>query len=469
MEDIVCHRVCSWGCLLAGLAVVGAETRAESIAASFGLSGAGQTVVVIDSGIAYDHMAFAGRYVGGWDFAENDADPYDDASIKSSHGTHIAGVVASGDPNHLGVAHGADVVSLRVFDDRGAVYFSWVEQALRWVKDNLHSYRNPITTVTLSIGTTWNAETPPPGSVLEDELADLRAAGVFVSASAGNDFAAFGVPGLNYPSSSPSVTAAMAWQANGLAAYSQRSESAVAAPGANIMGPVPDYVGNQNGIDDDWARKSGTSIASPYVAGASMLVREALGRSDPLSISPDQIYETLRSTADSFFDPITERTYRRINLQAALQSVVSPIDGDLNHDGFVDAADYSAWRDGLGTLYTQADYDTWRIAYSALTPQTSPGDFNNDGTVDGADYTAWRDGLGTKYTQQDYSVWRGAFSGAAALSGLGDLKSAARFELATVPEPSAFCMAWLLAVAASLSCRSRRRSHPNDSIVALDD
>jgi hypothetical protein len=50
----------------------------------FGLSGSRQTVVVIDSGIAYDHVALGGglgkayRVVGGWDFAENDANPYDD-------------------------------------------------------------------------------------------------------------------------------------------------------------------------------------------------------------------------------------------------------------------------------------------------------------------------------------------------------------------------------------------------------
>ena len=37
---------------------------------------------------------------------------------------------------------------------------------------------------------------------------------------------------------------------------------------------------------------------------------------------------------------------------------------------------------------------------------TLPGDFNNDGTVDAADYVVWRKGLGTIYTQDDYNVWR---------------------------------------------------------------
>jgi hypothetical protein len=40
--------------------------------------------------------------------------------------------------------------------------------------------------------------------------------------------------------------------------------------------------------------------------------------------------------------------------------VVAPVPGDYNHNGIVDAADYTVWRDGLGTTYTQADYDVWK-------------------------------------------------------------------------------------------------------------
>jgi hypothetical protein len=38
-----------------------------------------------------------------------------------------------------------------------------------------------------------------------------------------------------------------------------------------------------------------------------------------------------------------------------------------------------------------------------------PGDFNFDGTVDAGDYTVWRDGLDTKYTQEDYAIWKSHF------------------------------------------------------------
>ncbi|MFN9957483.1 MAG: S8 family serine peptidase, partial [bacterium] len=66
----------------------------------YGLKGSQQTVAVIDSGIAWDHRALGRgfgpgyRVVGGWDFAENDPLPYDDAPA-GFHGTHVSGILAA--------------------------------------------------------------------------------------------------------------------------------------------------------------------------------------------------------------------------------------------------------------------------------------------------------------------------------------------------------------------------------------
>src|SRR4051794_39142076 len=74
-----------------------------------GLTGSGQTVAIIDSGIGYDHVALGGglgssqKVVGGWDFAENDSNPYDDGPA-GFHGTHVAGIVAAEDNRYPGVA-----------------------------------------------------------------------------------------------------------------------------------------------------------------------------------------------------------------------------------------------------------------------------------------------------------------------------------------------------------------------------
>jgi len=145
-----------------------AQTGLLDVRANYGFTGIGQTVAVIDSGIAYDHAALGGGYganyrvVGGWDFTgENDADPYDDGP-SGSHGTHVAGIIGGDSGTDSGVAPGVDLVALRVFDDAGAGYFSWVEDALNWIHDNKNSFENPITTVNLSLGvSSWNSETAP--------------------------------------------------------------------------------------------------------------------------------------------------------------------------------------------------------------------------------------------------------------------------------------------------------------------
>ena len=77
------------------------------------------------------------------------------------------------------------------------------------------------------------------------------------------------------------------------------------------------------------------------------------------------------------------------------------------------------------------------------------GDFNGNGRVDGADYTTWRNGLGTTYSQADYAVWRANFGATAGSGAAFDFPGAA-----AVPEPASLL---ILTVAAScLVGRARR-------------
>ena len=161
---------------IANPTLANAAAEAAQIAAEYGFDGSGQTVVVIDTGIAYDHAAFGNGFgegnqvVGGYDFAENDANPYDDGPA-GYHGTHVAGIIGSQDSVNTGVSSGVDLVALRVFDDRGVGDLELVEDALQFVIDNLDTYRNPITTVNLSLGTGTDPETTPNFGILEDEFA----------------------------------------------------------------------------------------------------------------------------------------------------------------------------------------------------------------------------------------------------------------------------------------------------------
>lgn len=317
------------------LPVAAAVTSAVDLASAsvatntYGYTGAGQTVVIIDSGIAWDHTALGGgigsdhHIVGGWDFAENDADPYDDGPM-GTHGTHVAGIIGSLDPRYPGLAPGADIVALRVFDDQGQGDFPRIEAALRWVHDNLHAFANPITTVNLSLGARWNAEGAPEWSIIEDELAQLEADGLFIAVAAGNSFARHEQQvGLAYPAASSHVVPVASVDADGsLSSFSQRSDRVIAAPGRNVMSTVPDYAGNFNYRADDFLTLTGTSMAAPHVAAASMLVREAFAAAGRARVTQDDIYAVLRDTADVVFDTITGQDYRRLNLDRALASIV---------------------------------------------------------------------------------------------------------------------------------------------------
>jgi len=301
-------------------------TGLSQVIANYGFTGAGQTVAVIDSGIAWDHVALGGglgsgyRVVGGWDFAENDADPYDDA-LYGGHGTHVAGIIGGDRPGTVndGVAPGVDLVALRVFNDSGQGYFSWVESALRWVHQYRNAFANPITAVNLSLGTSWNATTVPNWSTLEDEFAQLKADGIFVAVSAGNSFLTYNSPGLSYPAASPNVVPVMAADDSGsLSYFSQRQARAIAAPGRNVTSSIPDYAGNHNGIADDYAAMSGTSMAAPFIAGASTIIRQAMQAAGYTNITQDTIYNHMLATASTIFDALTNQSYKRINLAAAI-------------------------------------------------------------------------------------------------------------------------------------------------------
>jgi hypothetical protein len=343
------------------------QTGWNQVHSQYGLTGSGQTVAVIDSGIAFDHVALGKGYgpgykvVGGWDFAENDARPYDDAPA-GFHGTHVAGIIGANDGVHLGVAPNVDLVALRVFTDSGKGEMAWTESALRWVHENRSSFANPITTVNLSLGSAWNSSSVPSWGVLEDELAQLQRDGIVVVASAGNSFQQYKTPGLSYPAASPYVIPVSSVDANGqLSDFSQRDSRSIAAPGRSIESTVPDYFYGKDGVSNDWANSSGTSMAAPYIAGASVLVREAMELVGIQNITAQSIYEHLKSTANSVWDSVTQQNYQSLDLDRAIERLLPQ---DTVGDTFTSAqlaTIQSNWKTD-GWINSLSDRDVYKLA-----------------------------------------------------------------------------------------------------------
>ncbi len=299
--------------------------QAAALRETSGLTGQGQTVAIIDSGVAWDHVALGGgfgpsyRVVGGWDFAENDSNPYDDGP-SGFHGTHVAGALAGQTDSFAGIATEADIVALRVFDDNGVGQLQWIESALQWVHQNRNSFESPITTVNLSVGAALNPENYASATaMLEDELRQLRDDGILVFAASGNlqQGGSFTGDPVLYPASSDSVIAVASVDDQGnLSQFAQRESGILAAPGESISSSVPDHVYGWDGHVDDFARLSGTSMAAPQIAGASMLVRQAM-LEHGLNPTADEVLARLRDTSIEYIDPTSNASYRVIDLEAA--------------------------------------------------------------------------------------------------------------------------------------------------------
>ncbi len=301
--------------------------QAAALQASQGLTGAGQTIAVIDSGIAYDHVALGGgfgpgyRVVGGWDFAEGDANPYDDGP-SGFHGTHVSGILAGASNSFKGIAPEADLVALRVFNDAGGGNIDWVEDALQWVHANRNAFEHPITTVNLSIGIMIPDQLAATVQAqLQDELLQLRNDGILVFAAAGNQYNATKPDQLAFPASNPLVVAVGSTSSQGtISNFSQRSDELFTALGEQVRSTVPDHVLGRDGRINDFTTASGTSMASPQLAAASVLLREAY-QDRGLNPAPDTLLQLLRTTADTVRDGSTGLDYLRVNLDRAIATL----------------------------------------------------------------------------------------------------------------------------------------------------
>ena len=110
--------------------------------------------------------------------------------------------------------------------------------------------------------------------------------------------------------------------AGNLAFFSQRDARSIVAPGVGLVSTVPDSIGNHDGIGNDFGSSAGTSTASAYLAGASVLLREACQRAGMGQVSEQTLYQIMTSTADTIHDSATGLDYYRLNLASAVESVL---------------------------------------------------------------------------------------------------------------------------------------------------
>jgi hypothetical protein len=261
------------------------------------ITGAGETVVIIDRGVDYNHPALGGGFgkkiIYEWDYQDNRADvyPYDGVV----HGTGTAGQIAA-DPHvvngylYQGVAPGVKLVALKTNSA------SDIKAAMDWIIANRAAYNIVAVNYLDQAGSNQN--------VFEWELQTLRNQGVFVAGAVGN----YG-PGPAYDSVNNLIYEVGAVDKNDqITGFTPRGSAVeMVAPGQQV-----DITWNQNGKSTD-ILNDGTSWAGPQVTGTAALIKQI----NP-SFTPPQILQIMRDSAHWVYDSVSNAYYPRLDVNAAL-------------------------------------------------------------------------------------------------------------------------------------------------------
>ena len=233
--------------------------------------GNGVVVAVVDSGVDGSHPDLQGALVAGKNTRTERGDYSSPATDADGHGTHVAGIIAARSGNGLGisgVAPQAKVMPIKALDADGTGFMSDVMEGIIWATDKGAGVIN------VSLG-------GHDATFADSAVSYALSRGVVVVAAAGNDGSAQPM----YPAALPGVLAVAAVDQDGQpAGYSNYGNSwvDVAAPGTDIVSTTPGA---------RYATWTGTSMATPQVAGVAALIRSASPSADAAAVIGSTAYD----------------------------------------------------------------------------------------------------------------------------------------------------------------------------------
>ena len=270
-----------------------------------GYDGAGVTVAVIDTGIDSLHVGLDDqdddnntndpKVIAFYD-AVNNPDKTNGTEIQAyddqGHGTHCAGTVAgTGAPTfeHPGMAPQAFLVGVKVLDAGGSGSFATVMAGMQWTVD--HRYEFNIRAASMSLGgpgpIEWTSDEEDSVNRYANEM--VRA-GITMLIAAGNSVASaqIGTPG----SAEDVITVGALDKDTSIAVYSSQGPTEEGRVKPNVAFVGSDVMSAQHNSGDGYVAFSGTSMATPGVAGTVALMLQA----NP-DLSPFDVRNILQETA----------------------------------------------------------------------------------------------------------------------------------------------------------------------------
>ncbi|MER5740296.1 MULTISPECIES: S8 family peptidase [unclassified Streptomyces] len=222
-------------------------------------AGQGVTAYIIDTGVRISHSDFGGRASNGYDAIDND----NTAQDGHGHGTHVAGTVAG---SSYGVAKKAKIVGVRVLDNSGSGTTDQVVAGIDWVTRN--AVKPAVANMSLGGGV---------DTVLDQAVRNSIAAGITYAVAAGNDSS-------NASNYSPArVTEAIT--VGSTTSTDARSSFSNYGTVLDIFAPGSSITSSWNSSDTATNTISGTSMATPHVAGAAAVWLGANPTATPAQVS----------------------------------------------------------------------------------------------------------------------------------------------------------------------------------------
>ncbi|MEO1018662.1 MAG: S8/S53 family peptidase [Pseudomonadota bacterium] len=264
-------------------------------------TGAGQTIVVIDTGYSayYDNSATIFEYDFGGELNDSSAD---EGSI-FSHGSWVAQTVTA-------EAEEASIIHLKVVPDEGfGASLADIEEALDFVID--HADEFDFSAVNLSLG--FGNASEETETSLSDEFAELDALGIFSIVAAGNSGENYD-DGVNVLAADPNVIGVSAVDNEGaFAGFSQTSKSLTDITALGVDVKIETVFGSSFSL-------SGTSFAAPQIAGIAARLQQAAQTTIGEDLTDEEFLYILQQSGTAIADAeTTPAGFKIANGDAAVQ------------------------------------------------------------------------------------------------------------------------------------------------------